>query len=60
MKKSDHLQQKLSDLEKFIETVLQKPMNDEVKRNILAQLQDYKAKLISEEKSPKRFRHVRH
>lgn len=44
---ADKFQRKLSELEKFIESVLAKPMVPNVKKKILDELQRYKARLIA-------------
>lgn len=41
------IQNKLSELEKFIGDLLERPMNPEIKKKVLDELHNYKAKLIS-------------
>ncbi len=41
-------QRKISELEKFIRSVLESPMNQNVKRKVMESLYSYKAKLIAD------------
>lgn len=46
-KNNNKFQKKLSELEKFITGLLDSPMNPRVKKEILDDLQSYKAKLLA-------------
>lgn len=60
-KKTDEkFQKKLSELEKFIGSVLNQPMNPDVKKKILNDLHSYKAKLLERQNDPHGFHKTPH